>query len=104
MKVFGELKPSVADSLHSIVTRTSGLRVSRDGKARSSTPFPKSTDLELALKPLLLADGFQHHVSLQHPRLEVGFEYDFWLECLIMFCKNWSVGTTDPDPVPEQVV
>ena len=80
MKVFGELKPSVADSLHSLVTRTSGLRVSRDGKARSSTPFPKSTDLELALKPLLLADGFKHHVTLQHPRLEVGFEYDFWRE------------------------
>jgi len=78
MRVFGKLDGSVRSSLEAIEVAIAGLHVTRSGKARSSTPFPKSTDLEGALRPLLGRRGFQHHTKLTHPRTGVGFEYDFW--------------------------
>ena len=54
--------------------------VSCVGTRRGSYTYdiPDKADLEAALKPTLLADGFQHHVRLEHPRTGEGFEYDFW--------------------------
>ena len=78
MTVFGELPAGVSASVEALVRSVDGMLVSRDGEARSSTPFPKSTDLELALKPAFEAAGFLHHTDLQHPRTGDRFEYDFW--------------------------
>jgi len=78
MTVFGELPAEVRASLTTLVGSVDGLLVRREGKARSSTPFPKSTDLELALKPVFEAAGFLHHHDLNHPRTGDRFEYDFW--------------------------
>jgi len=78
MRVFGHLAAGKREGLERLVEAAAGLRVQRSGKARSSTPFPKSTDLELALRPLLQQAAFQHHVKLVHPHTGVGFEYDFW--------------------------
>jgi len=76
--VFGDLAADVRASLLDLVTIAAGMQVARDGSARSSTPFPKSTDLELALKPGFEAAGFLHHHDLRHPRTGDRFEYDFW--------------------------
>lgn len=78
LRVFGKLTPEVRRELDSLLDEASGLRVARAQGARSATPFPNSTDLEVALIPLLAARGFKHHVRLQHPRTGDGFEYDFW--------------------------
>ena len=78
MMVFGNLPTRVGGPLEALVSTTAGLHVTRAGTARSSTPFPKSTDLELALKPRFEAAGFLHHHELRHPRTGERFEYDFW--------------------------
>ena len=75
---FGDLPKVVHADLVLLVDQIDGLVVERTGSARSKTPFPKSTDLELALKPVLEASGFIHHHDLRHPRTEDRFEYDFW--------------------------
>ena len=76
--VFGELPAEVRGSLETLILSVDGLLVGRDSTARSSTPFPKSTDLELALKPVFEAAGFLHHHDLHHPTTGDRFEYDFW--------------------------
>jgi len=78
MTVFGNLPSAIRASLVAVVGAAEGLVVARSGSARSKTPFPKSTDLELALKPILDACGFRHHHDLRHPRTGDRFEYDFW--------------------------
>lgn len=78
MLVFGERTPAICKSLEPILSLTRGLPVQRAGEARSSTPFPSSTDLEMALRPVLMEQGFLHHVRMKHPRSGEGFEYDFW--------------------------
>jgi len=78
MTIFGTLSPAVRSSLVALVSEAEGLVVARSGSARSKTPFPKSTDLELALKPTLHASGFRHHHALRHPKTGARFEYDFW--------------------------
>lgn len=76
--LFGSLDSGVQIALAALVRSSDGLRVSRDGQARSSTPYPKSTDLERALKPSFEQAGFLHHHDLQHPKTGDRFEYDFW--------------------------
>jgi len=78
MQVFGTLPEGTVKDLRDIVAACDGLAVSRTAGARSTTPFPNSTDLELALAPLLKNRGFEHHVRFKHPRTGKGFEYDFW--------------------------
>ena len=78
MLIFGDRAQATQESLKNIIALTQGLLVQRTGKARSSTPFPSSTDLETALCPVLMEQGFQHHVRMEHPRTGDGFEYDFW--------------------------
>jgi hypothetical protein len=76
--IFGKVQPGDRIALASLVQALEGLCVGRAGEARSVTPFPKSTDLEAALKPLLLGLGFLHHHILEHPKTNDRFEYDFW--------------------------
>jgi hypothetical protein len=78
MKHFGTLDDNAMAALRELQEATEGLRVRRANPAKSSTPFPNSTDLEKALLPILGARGFQHHVWFQHPRTGDRFEYDFW--------------------------
>lgn len=78
MRVFGDLPASLRGELRAFRETTAGLPVSRSGAARSSTPFPKSHDLERSLVPRLAERDFDHHVRLPHPRTGLGFEYDFW--------------------------
>lgn len=78
LRLFGQLPEALADSMDGLVASCDGLVVARTGEARSATPFPKSTDLEMALKPLLESAGFVHHHDLHHPRTGDRFEYDFW--------------------------
>ena len=75
---FGHLPAAVEQDLQQYLDDVEGLVVERSGKARSSTPFPKSTDLELALEPRLTQAGFLHHHDLLHPKTGDRFEYDFW--------------------------
>ena len=75
--VFGALGGDVQAALTCLVHSSDGLPVVRDGKARSSTPYPKSTDLERALKPSFERAGFPHHHDLDHPMTGDRFEYDF---------------------------
>lgn len=76
--VFGSLDGEVEMALARLVRSVSGLSVARGGTARSSTPYPKSTDLEMALKSKFEGVGFLHHHDLYHPRTDDRFEYDFW--------------------------
>jgi hypothetical protein len=78
MHIFGDIPPEAAEALRTLISGQEGLQVRRCAPARSSVPHPQSTDLELALKPTLIAAGFEHHVRLEHPRTGDGFEYDFW--------------------------
>ena len=78
IRVFGELPDATQALLEGLVREAEGTVVGRTGRARSSKPFPKSTDLELALKPRLEAGGFAHHHQLRHPQTGQSFEYDFW--------------------------
>ena len=78
LHVFGELDDDRRHSILAVVDASGGMDVRRLKEARSSTPFPKSTDLELALVPTLDKLGFEHHVRMKHPRTGGGFEYDFW--------------------------
>lgn len=78
MQVFGTLPEGTEKELRGILAACDGLAVSRAAGARSTTPFPNSTDLELALVPLLKDRGFEHHIRFKHPRTGDGFEYDFW--------------------------
>jgi len=76
--VFGDLPPRIRRMLDEMLIECSGLVVGRTREARSTTPFPSSTDLETALAPILSAWGFQHLVAFHHPRGAGAFEYDFW--------------------------
>ncbi|MCB9540655.1 MAG: hypothetical protein H6704_30920 [Myxococcales bacterium] len=76
--VFGTLEPMAEQRVRELVDAIAGSLVQRLSSARSSTPFPKSTDLEAAIAPLLLGAGFRHHHRLAHPKTGEGFEYDFW--------------------------
>ena len=78
MQVLGNLSTGLETDLQRLIARTEGLVVKRLRPARSSTPFPNSTDLELSLVPAMNALGFEHHVTFEHPRTGTGFEYDFW--------------------------
>lgn len=78
MRVFGSLDSQAAAELRLLLFGHSRLEVLRRAPARSSVPHPQSTDLEMTLKPGLEAAGFEHHVRLTHPRIDTGFEYDFW--------------------------
>lgn len=75
---FGAVQLDDQQALASLLLALDGLPVGRSGDARSATPFPKSTDLEEAIKPVFLAQGFLHHHLLAHPRTGDRFEYDFW--------------------------
>ncbi len=76
--VFGRFSPDDEVWLRQFVDAAQGLAVLRASEARSTTPYPASIDLELALAPMLLGQGFQHHVLIHHPRTGERFEYDFW--------------------------
>lgn len=78
MRILGALPPEVSAQLSALVAAAAGTPVARLGSARSTNPFPKSTDLERALLPLCVAAGFLHHHDLKHPRTQERFEYDFW--------------------------
>ena len=78
MTVFGTLNGPLSHELSQLCEQTDGLPVNRAASARSSTPFPGSTDLEGALKPLLASLGYEHHVQFQHAQSGLGFEYDFY--------------------------
>ncbi len=78
IRTFGHLPDAVEQDLQRLLNTSEGLVVERSEKARSSKPFPKSTDLELALKPPLTDVGFLHHHDLRHPKTNDRFEYDFW--------------------------
>ena len=78
MTLFGEVQAGDKASLRDLLNALDGLFVGRSGEARSTTPFPKSTDLEAALKPVFLSQGFLHHHYLVHPKTGDRFEYDFW--------------------------
>jgi hypothetical protein len=75
---FGSVRPEDQRALAGLLVALDGLAVGRSGDARSTTPFPKSTDLEEAIKPVFVAQGFLHHHLLEHPRTGDRFEYDFW--------------------------
>ncbi|MCB9733832.1 MAG: hypothetical protein H6745_14625 [Deltaproteobacteria bacterium] len=75
---YGAVPSALADELQALLLEVGGLPVRRGLVARSSTPFPASQDLESALRPALLARGFEHRVRFRHPRSGDGFEYDFW--------------------------
>lgn len=77
---FGELDLATKNSLSAVLSEAVGMRVRRVTAARSSTPFPHSTDLEQAITPLLERRGFRHHVRLVHPDTGDAFVYDFWRE------------------------
>ncbi len=76
--MFGKVQRGDEATLDELVQGLRGLHVGRADEARSATPFPKSTDLEAALKPVFLGLGFLHHHLLVHPRTGDRFEYDFW--------------------------
>ena len=78
MTLFGTPSPAITQMLQDFQQATDGLQVWRSGRARSSTPRPKSLDLEAALVPTLTAAGFQHQVPVAHPRIDAGYKYDFW--------------------------
>ena len=78
MRMFGSVGPQDEQDLRDLIGSLDGLAVARSGEARSTTPFPKSTDLEDALKPVFLSLGYLHHHLLEHPRTGDRFEYDFW--------------------------
>jgi hypothetical protein len=78
MHVFGDLPPSLQWEFDELLGAVTCLPVARSVEARSTTPFPNSTDLETALAPAMAGRGFLHHVRLAHPRTGEGFEYDFW--------------------------
>lgn len=78
MHTFGNAPPALLDELQDVLTAQSAAAVARVAPARSSMPYPQSTDLEISLRPQLVARGFRHHVRLAHPRTGEGFEYDFW--------------------------
>jgi hypothetical protein len=78
MNVFGHASGALLEELRCVLQAQQDVPVVRLAPARSSTPHPQSTDLELALRPRLIHRGFQHHVRLSHPRTGDGFEYDFW--------------------------
>jgi hypothetical protein len=78
MIVFGELPGPVRKLLSALRAETAGLAVGRRGPGRSDTPFPTSGDLERELVPILVRNGFVHHVDLRHPRTGERFEYDFF--------------------------
>ena len=78
MMMFGKVQPGDQITLAGLAKALDGLKVDRADEARSATPFPKSTDLEGALKPVLLRLGFLHHHFLEHSRTGDRFEYDFW--------------------------
>lgn len=52
--------------------------VFRKDAARSSNPFPVSTDLEEAIKPWMQCNGYVHHPRFVHPLTGNGFEYDYF--------------------------
>ena len=76
--MLGELPGAELPALAALVRSCVGRHVGRSTAARSETPFPKSTDLELALLPTFLDAGFVHHQRLAHPQTGEGFEFDFW--------------------------
>ena len=78
MTTFGKVQPRDEATLTDLLHALDGLAVSRSDEARSTPPFPKSTDLEAAIKPVFLNLGFLHHHILQHPKTGDRFEYDFW--------------------------
>lgn len=78
MNVFGTLPSGTEAQLRSIIRLTEQLPVTRRNPSRSSTPQPTSTDLEQALLPVMLEQGFAHHTRVRHPRLQQDFEYDFF--------------------------
>ena len=78
MQVFGTLSADVRADLQGLVSATAGLTVVRSGVARSSKPLPKSLDLEASLVGPLGQLGFGHQLSFSHPRIGVGFAFDFW--------------------------
>jgi len=76
--VFGRLGSAEQAHISGLVDAIAGCLVQRRSSARSSTPFPKSTDLEDAVKPIFVGAGFRHHHRLVHPKTGDRFEYDFW--------------------------
>lgn len=78
MKVFGSLSDSLRCELESLLSACARSEVVRSRPARSSMPFPQSTDLEIALAQIFVDAGFEHHVRFAHPRTRDEFEYDFW--------------------------
>lgn len=78
MHIFGSVPPQLLDELREVLMTQGAEPVLRAAPARSSTPYPQSTDLELALRARLELRGFQHHLRFAHPRTGEAFEYDFW--------------------------
>ena len=78
LHVLGDLDIRTRVDFAARVAATEGMKVRRLQKARSATTLPNSTDLEIALVPLLEHRGFKHRVRLQHLRTNERFEHDFW--------------------------
>lgn len=75
---FGTLSEENSAYLKQLLLSFEGMKVERMSKARSSTPYPRSLDLETALIPHLIHRGYQHHASFIHPQTQKGYEFDFW--------------------------
>ena len=84
VQVFGLVNAKVASEIDNLVTGIIGTPVYRKDAARSNNPFPASTDLEVAIKPWMICNGFEHHPRLKHPTTQKGFEYDFFNVNLFM--------------------
>ena len=80
MTLFGKLSEPLTSELEQLRKQTDGLVVKRAASARSATPFPSSTDLENALKPVLYRMAYEHHVQFRHHQSGLGFEFDFYRE------------------------
>jgi hypothetical protein len=82
IQLFGVVSDQVRAEIDGMIGGIVNTVVFRKDAARSSNPFPASTDLEEAIKPWMQSNGFVHHPRFTHPLTGKGFEYDFFNEKL----------------------
>ncbi len=82
IQLFGSAGDQARAEIDKMVNGIVDTVVFRKDAARSSNPFPASTDLEEAIKPWMQLNGFTHHPRFSHPLTGKGFEYDFFNEKL----------------------
>jgi len=78
IQIFGAVSDHAASEIDNLVHGIADITVFRRDAARSSNPFPASTDLEGAIKPWMQCNGYAHHPRFVHPVTGKGFEYDFF--------------------------